>query len=134
MSIARNFNLHVFDKDLQKCFFLSFGQLFAEKCEILIKMYLNGSNGIAFLWQKFCQNHLQHSNCLKIYIRGCKWANYQYTFYPFIRMVSLRPYCIAWICVCHKRAGPLDNFSNKLYSSHWAYMPCQINVFYGFFC
>ena len=33
----------------------------------------NGSAWPAFLWQNLCQNHVGNPNCLKIYIRVCKW-------------------------------------------------------------
>ena len=35
---------------------------------------------VAFLWQKFCQNHFGQRNCFKIHIRGCKWLTYQYKY------------------------------------------------------
>ena len=34
----------------------------------------NGSNGPAFLWQKFYQNIFEHQNCSRTHIRGCKWV------------------------------------------------------------
>ena len=52
--------------------------------------------------QLFCQN------CLIIHTVGCKWVNYC----PYCIM----PYSMVWICVCHRKAGPLDTLTNKVCS------------------
>ena len=65
-----------------------------------------------FLWQISCrkgQNHFWHENCLKIHITDIfKLAMWFLSFHPCRIMEA---YSI--VCVCHKKAGPLDTFLKK---------------------
>ena len=68
------------------------------------------------MWIVFCQKHFGQRKRLKIPIRGCKRVKYRFNLFLFILFLSLRPYSIVWICVCHKKITHLDTFLIKLCS------------------
>ena len=77
-----------------------------------IKAYLRQewSNGLAFLWPKFCQNHIRH-------IRGIKRVNYQYNFFLSILLYHWgQIQSFEFALVTKKLVRLLDIFLNKLCS------------------